>query len=178
MITHACTLGGIITSKPITMKSVKQLLTLIATVVIILAAFLGWKAYKQEEAFKIKARFEEERVAEMKEKERLESEKIANIRRNITSYVIAKRSAYKYSDWGGIYGLSISVHNKTEYPIDKVVVKVSYLKPSGDIWKEKYVDFYLIDPYKIIENRVADEQRGVRVEYEIVSIKSKALELF
>ncbi|MBO9565433.1 MAG: hypothetical protein J7621_21830 [Niastella sp.] len=146
------------------MKSIKQLLILVAVIAVILIAFQGWKAHEKEEAFK--------------ERERLEKEHIAEIRRNITSYVRAERSSYQYSNLGGIYGLSISVHNKTEYPIDKVVVKVSYLKPSGDTWKEKYVDFYLIDPYKVIENRVADEQRGVRIEYEIVSIKSKALELF
>jgi len=83
-----------------------------------------------------------------KEKEHFEQEKLAYIRNNITSFVQAERSIYQYSSLGGIYGLNIIVQNRADYIIDKVIVKVSYLKSSGEVWKEKLEEFYYIEPWE------------------------------
>lgn len=145
------------------MKSLTRLQKIAIGLFVGIIAFMGWNAYDEAET--------------RKENERREQEQLENIRNHITSYVIAERSTYQYSNLGGIYGLSIKVQNNTDYVIDKVVVKVSYIKPSGDIWKDKLVEFHYIEPRKMIENRVADEPRGVRIDYQIVSISSRSLGL-
>lgn len=99
------------------------------------------------------------------------------IKNNITSYVTAERSEYTYSELGGISNLKISVTNSTDYLIDNVKVKVIYLKANGDVWNSKIIDFNLINPQTKSTIKVGDTERGKSVQYEIVSIKSTALEL-
>ena len=101
----------------------------------------------------------------------------AMIRKNITSYVTAERSDYRYSELGGIYNLNISVTNSSNYLIDNVKVRVIYIKANGDVWDSKTVDFYLLNPQTKKTIKVPDTERGIRVKYEIISIKSVALGL-
>jgi len=97
------------------------------------------------------------------------------VRENITQYVTAERNTYQYSSLGGIYNLKISVSNKSDYLIDNIKVKVTYIKANGGIWKEKMIDFNLVEGHKMITQSVPDENRGVSVQYEIVSIHSSVL---
>lgn len=106
-----------------------------------------------------------------------EEEAKARIRNNITSYVTAERSAYNYSSLGGISNLSISVSNSTNYLMDKVQVKVIYIKANGEVWDTKIIDFDLLEPNTKKTIRVEDTNRGVSVQYEFASIHSTALNL-
>ncbi|NII26416.1 hypothetical protein HB364_15105 [Pseudoflavitalea sp. X16] len=145
------------------MKPFNTKVKVVVLLAAIIIAYFGWQAHRQD--------------SELKEQKRREQDQITNIRNHITSFVLAERNSYQYSNLGGIYGLSIKVQNKTIYIIDKVTVKVSYLKPSGEVWKDKFVEFYYVEPWKMVENKVADEPRGVRIEYKIVSITSRSLGL-
>lgn len=102
----------------------------------------------------------------------------ASIRNNITSYVTAERSSYQYSTLGGIYNLKFSVNNRTNYIIDNVKVKVVYIKANGGVWDSRIVDFNFVSPQSKATIRVPDTNRGTSVNYEIVSIKSSALDLY
>jgi hypothetical protein len=102
----------------------------------------------------------------------------ASIRNNITAYVKVSRSEYSYTELGGIYGLSITVHNNSSYILDNVKVKVKYIKANGEIWKEEFVDFNYIPAYKQMTIKAPDSNRGTSVSYEIASIKSNALGLY
>ena len=62
-----------------------------------------------------------------------EADTKAMIRNNITSYVQAERNEYSFSKLGGIYNLKISVSNTTAYLLDNVKVKVTYIKPNGEV---------------------------------------------
>lgn len=166
------------------MKSINTASKLVALIVIFGLGWFAWQTFKQDEQVKAQnaqveeqKRQEQEQEHQKREQKRQEQEQLTYTRDHITSFVTAERSSYQYNGLGGIYGLSIMVQNKTDYILDKVVVKVSYLKPSGQVWKDKYVDFYYVEPRKTIENKVADEQRGVRIEYKIVSITSRTLGL-
>lgn len=116
---------------------------------------------------------------ELKREERVNAEEDnkAEIKNNITSYVTADRSAYNYSELGGISNLSITVSNNTDYLMDNVKVKIDYIKPDGDIWDSKIVDFNMIDPQTQTTIKVPDTERGVKVEYQIIEIQSKVLGL-
>lgn len=99
------------------------------------------------------------------------------IRNDITSYVIADRSDYSYSEFGGISNLKISVTNNTDYLLDNVQVRVIYIKANGDVWDSKIIDFNLVNPHAKSTMKIGDTSRGTSVQYEIVSIKSSALGL-
>lgn len=102
----------------------------------------------------------------------------AAIRNHITSYVIAERSNYKYSLLGGIHDLSISVTNNTNYLVEKVQVKITYLKANGEYWDTKTVDFDMLGPRSGRTIKIEDTNRGTSINYEIISIKSNALGLY
>jgi hypothetical protein len=98
-------------------------------------------------------------------------------RDNITSFVTAELSDYLYSSWGGIKNLNVIINNNTSYIIDEVKVRIIYYKPNGTVWDSRIVTFNLLNPNTKNTIKVADTERGVKVEKEIVSIKSRALGL-
>jgi hypothetical protein len=69
-----------------------------------------------------------------------------SIRENIRNYVTAGNSNYKYRAIGGISDLKIFVTNGTNYLLDNVKVKVSYIKADGNVWDSKVVDFNILQP--------------------------------
>lgn len=97
------------------------------------------------------------------------------IRNNIRAYVKAESNTYQHSKLGGISDLKITVTNSTDYTIDKVHVKITYIKANGGIWETRYEDFYSIKPNASATNKIPDTKRGTSVQYEIATIKSKAL---
>jgi hypothetical protein len=98
-------------------------------------------------------------------------------RNNILLYVKAESNDYEHNRLGGITNLQISVNNPTDYTLDKVRVKLIYVKANGSVWETKYEDFNAIKPNTKITHKIADTKRGTSVKYEISSIKSKSLGL-
>ena len=99
------------------------------------------------------------------------------IRKNINLYVFAGSNEYDRKGLGGISNLEISVNNASDYIIDKVRVKIMYIKANGGIHEVKYEDFLSIKPNSKATHKIPDSKRGTSVKYEIASIKSKALGL-
>ncbi|HEX6431798.1 MAG TPA: hypothetical protein VF008_29105 [Niastella sp.] len=99
------------------------------------------------------------------------------VRNNIMSYVKTESNDYEHSRLGGITNLEISVNNPTDYTLDKVRVKIMYIKANGSIWETKYEDFHTIKPNTKVTHKIADTKRGITVKYEISSVKSKSLGL-
>jgi hypothetical protein len=99
------------------------------------------------------------------------------IRKNIQMYVYAGSNEYDRRGLGGISNLEISVNNASDYPIDKVRVKIIYIKANGGVHEVKYEDFHAIKPNSKATHKIPDSKRGTSVKYEIASIKSKALGL-
>lgn len=101
----------------------------------------------------------------------------ANVRDNITSYVQASASTFQAVLMGGISGLSVTVTNTSQYMMDNVVVEVSYVKADGDIYKKEYLNFPYLEANHRMTIHAPDSPRGIRVTYQITSIKSRALNL-
>jgi hypothetical protein len=99
------------------------------------------------------------------------------VRKNIKMYVYAGSNEYDRKGLGGISNLEISVNNASDYPIDKVRVKIMYIRANGGIHEVKYEDFHAIKPNSKATHKIPDTKRGTSVKYEIASIKSKALGL-
>lgn len=99
------------------------------------------------------------------------------IRNNIRMYVKAESSTYDHSRLGGISDLKITVNNTTDYTLDKVHIKITYIKANGSIWETRYEDYFSIKPNSSVTHNIPDTKRGTSVEYEIASIKSTSLGL-
>jgi hypothetical protein len=99
------------------------------------------------------------------------------IRKNIKMYVYAGSNEYDRRGLGGISNLEISVNNASGYPIDRVRVKIIYIKANGGVHEVKYEDFLSIKPNSKATHKIPDSKRGTSVKYEIATIKSKALGL-
>jgi hypothetical protein len=99
------------------------------------------------------------------------------VRNNIRLYVKAESNDYESKNLGGISNLEISVNNPTDYTLDKVRVKIMYIKPNGGIWETTYEDFHSIKPNSKATHKIPDTKRGTSVKYEVAAIKSKALGL-
>lgn len=157
----------IIEGNPKQTKSIgKSLLTIAGIIVLALIGYFVFSQMKYQQ-------YQNDRVYS----NNVEEDTKASIRNNIASLVIAERNEYSYSELGGISNLKITVTNNTDYLIDIVQVKVTYIKANGDVWDSKIVDFNLINPQTKNTMRVPDTERGTSIRYEIVSIKSIALGL-
>ena len=148
-------------------SSVGQRLLILSTIIVLI--LIGTYFYKQMQH----QEYQEIRQASIN----TEVDRKKMTRDNITSLITAERSSYNFSSLGGISNLSLSVTNQTDYIIDNVKVRVIYLKPNGQVWNSRFVDFNLLNPKTKSTIKVADTERGVSVKYEIASIKSNALEL-
>ncbi|MBE7443338.1 MAG: DUF4339 domain-containing protein [Flavobacteriales bacterium] len=98
--------------------------------------------------------------------------------KNIRKYVTASTSNYTYREIGGIKDLSITVENNTPYLIDEVLVRVTYLKTSGDFFKEEILKFSNMNWSERRTIKAPDSDRGTKIDYEIISIKCYSLEMY
>jgi hypothetical protein len=99
------------------------------------------------------------------------------VRENITELVKVESNDYEYKNLGGISGLKITVINPTDFMLNRVRVKVTYIKANGGVWDTKTKDFYGIRPKSAETLKMPDSKRGTSIKYEIVTIKSKDLDL-
>jgi hypothetical protein len=74
---------------------------------------------------------------------------------------------------GGINDLKLTVQNYSEHLLDKVVVKVDYLKPKGDIVNSEQVTITNIKPAQSKSIDVPPSSRGVKVKYSVINVHSE-----
>lgn len=74
---------------------------------------------------------------------------------------------------GGINDLKLNVQNYSDHLLDKVIIKVDYLKPKGDIINSEQVVVSNIKPLGSKTIEVPPSSRGVKIKYSIVSVHSK-----
>jgi hypothetical protein len=121
----------------------------------------------------------QQQLIQQQEQAKTRSEQAAKdrVKANINAYVVCGRSAYQFSELGGIYNLSITVTNNTDYSMDKVRVKVDYIKTDRGIWKSEFINFTNLNPHTQQTLRAPDSERGTSVDQNITSISSSALGL-
>jgi hypothetical protein len=99
------------------------------------------------------------------------------VRNNIRLYVKAESNDYDTRGLGGISNLEITVNNESDYTLDKVRVKIMFIKANGNVHETKYEDYFFIRPDSKATHKIPDTKRGTSIKYEIATIKSKALGL-
>src|SRR5439155_6153833 len=73
--------------------------------------------------------------------------KAKEFRKNWSKYINAGNSSYAYGVFGGINNLSIQFYNKTDYPIDELTAKITYIKANGKPWKSKFISVFNLAPH-------------------------------
>jgi hypothetical protein len=61
--------------------------------------------------------------------------------------------------------------------LNRVRVKVTYIKANGGVYDTKMKDFYGIRPKSAETLKMPDSKRGTSIKFEIITIKSKDLDL-
>jgi hypothetical protein len=87
--------------------------------------------------------------------------------------VSVKSNEYKRVAFGGIRNLELTVTNDSKYTLDNVIVELNYLKPSEDPLRTQNVHFTSIGPNTTATIRIPDTNRGIKISYRIINIKSK-----
>jgi hypothetical protein len=122
------------------------------------------------------------RLRELEEKERQRraienAQAIINreYRNNWKQYISHRENDFEVGFFGGISDLEITVNNKTESILDEVVVKIDYIKESGDLWETKEVVVNNIQPGTNKSAKAPETSRGIKIKTEIVKITARSL---
>jgi hypothetical protein len=92
---------------------------------------------------------------------------------DLREMVRVRANEYKTGVLGGIHNLELTVWNGSTAHVDKVVVAVNYLKSNGDVLATKYYTANSLKPYQSNTIAVPAFNRGVKVQYKVISITSK-----
>jgi len=104
---------------------------------------------------------------------KVDNEKAARLRWN--KLITANNSSYGIGLLGGIKNLKVFVTNRSDYPIDQAIVKVSYIKANGGVWKTKLITIHGIPAQDTKEQSVPDVGRGKKVTVSIQKLISKKM---
>jgi len=96
---------------------------------------------------------------------------------NIRNLLSLTNSKFKIGAFGGINELQISLTNNSQYPVDLIVVDVQYVLANKKIFKTETLYFKDLNPGVTLMQEAPKSPRGVKVEYTITSVSSKALGL-
>ena len=91
--------------------------------------------------------------------------------------IVATNSNYGIGLLGGIKDLKVIVTNHSDFPLDEVVAKLTYVKASGGVWKEKLVSVSAIPANDSKEQPGDDVGRGKKVKVSVYKVVSKKMKL-
>lgn len=102
-----------------------------------------------------------------------DKEKAARLRWN--KLFSANNSNYGIGFFGGIKDLKVVLSNRSDYPVDEAVAKVTYIKAGGSVWKTKLFTIYGVSAHDSKELSVPDVSRGKKVTVSLQKIVSKKM---
>lgn len=87
----------------------------------------------------------------------------------------ATTNRYNSPLFGGISNLSITVFNNSDYMIDNIRVRVSYIKSNGETYKTEFIYFQNIKAHGSATLKAPDSDRGAKVSLLIDKYRCSAL---
>lgn len=107
-----------------------------------------------------------------------EDNELSFARTNIYSQVTVEGSSYMVNQlFGGISDLRITVTNNSDYLVDIVKVKVSYIKANGALYKEEKLYFNQLGAHSTQTLDAPKSNRGTKVSIETESLTCTALQI-
>jgi hypothetical protein len=95
---------------------------------------------------------------------------------DIANQVSVTSNEYKKVAFGGIRNLELTVTNDSKYVLDNVTVELQYLKPNELPLRTENVQFKSVAPKASSTVRIPDTNRGIKVVYRIINIKSRQMD--
>lgn len=89
--------------------------------------------------------------------------------------IVSGGSSYGIGFLGGIKDLNVVVNNRSDYPIDEAIVKVTYIKANGGTWKTKLISLYNVPAHDSKEQSVPDVKRGKKARAGLYKVVSKRM---
>jgi len=96
------------------------------------------------------------------------------IRQNIAKKIYISTNDYKVGMFGGIDDVKITVHNGSEYPVDLVVVDVSYIQSNKKSYKTESLQFKDIAANSSITMAAPKTNKGIKIQTSLTHIASKS----
>lgn len=118
----------------------------------------------------------QEKYAKEAEAENEKNKRKKYIRNNIFSFIEYKCN-YDVGVLGGLSNVQVHFYNNCEFPIDEVVIRVTYIKDNGGAAYKEDVTLSNIAAKGNAVEVAGSSARGSRVEMEIISMRSNALSL-
>lgn len=168
-----------------TRKYLLSSLTIILVIVTIGIVLNNTKESAKREAVN-EIREDEQAKENQKEREKQEqqvknekelAQRVLYIRNHCKDYIYSEGSSYNYSILGGISNFFVTVRNNTAQKVDKVYVRVTYIKSNGDIWDTKTLVFYDVPAKGVLQQKAPDTGRGTSVEQKTIAIVCSGLNL-
>jgi hypothetical protein len=104
-----------------------------------------------------------------------DKEKAARLHWN--KLITSTNSNYGIGFLGGIKELKVIITNRSAYPIDEAIAKVTYIKANGDVWKTKLISIYGVQAHDSKQQSVPDVGRGKKVTVSLHKVVSKKMKL-
>jgi len=106
------------------------------------------------------------------------ADKAAYYKANWARFITVTNSNYNHGLLGGIKGLSIIFKNETDFPIEEIVARITYIKANGKPWLTKTVPVYNLSAHGEKLQSVAKVNRGKSVKISIEKITSSKMKFF
>lgn len=97
-------------------------------------------------------------------------------RKNWSRYIKVSNSNYAFGVLGGIHDLTVTFTNNTDYPLDEMTAKITYIKSNGKPWKTKTVTMYNIPAHSERKKQVEKVNRGKSVQVTVQKVKSSKMQ--
>lgn len=98
-------------------------------------------------------------------------------RNNIFSLVTASVNNYQQGTFDGLSNIELTINNRSIYTMDQVTVEIQYMLLDSNLYKTETLNFQDIPPGSSKVMKASKSSRFATIKYNILSIKSKELEL-
>jgi hypothetical protein len=98
-----------------------------------------------------------------------------NARQNIAKLISVKTNDYKVGMFGGIDDVKVTVHNSSDYPVDLVVVDVTYIQSNKKSYKVESLHFNDIAANSSLTLEAPKTNKGIKIKTSLTHISSKTL---
>lgn len=97
-------------------------------------------------------------------------------RKNWSRYIKVSNSNYAFGVLGGIHDLTVTFTNNTDYPLDEMTAKITYIKSNGKPWKTKTITVYNVPAHGERKQQIEKVNRGKSVQVTVQKVRSSKMQ--
>lgn len=97
-------------------------------------------------------------------------------RKSWSKHIKVSNSNYAFGVLGGIHDLTVTFTNNTDYPLDEMTAKITYIKSNGKPWKTKTLTVYNVPAHGERKQQIEKVNRGKSVQVTIQKVRSSKMQ--